>query len=264
MIYRRRNMLFRREIKIHLKSLITIVIGIIFLLFAALSKQSGMANVNSDILEAFNSLPKIVLAVFGISNFDFTTIGGMFGICSVYIIIICLFYASYLGSKITTIEDKNTDFIFTTPLTKKKIIVKKILANSLVLLLTCLFITLSCFIIFVIYKENNFTYLISIMTSTFFLSLCIFSISLFLGSLIKKAKVAVGISSTLIFIIYLLNVLSTMVDNKVLISLSPMNIIANNDVIKNSTFPYPFLIITLLLSLLFCFISPYLFEKKDL
>lgn len=82
---------FKREVKGSVKALFIWAIVIIVFIAAGLYKYTGFDASGMDISVLMDSMPKMVLAVFGLSTFDLNKATGFYGIIFQYIVLMGVF-----------------------------------------------------------------------------------------------------------------------------------------------------------------------------
>ena len=129
--------ILKKELKFGLKAFIFWSIGLFFLVFAGVIKFTGISGAEGDsVKELFDKFPKIILALFGMSGLDATSIDGYYAILVFYALICGMIYGVSLGANIINREiiDKTYEFIFTKPIKRSYIINMKLVSASIYLL----------------------------------------------------------------------------------------------------------------------------------
>ena len=205
--------MFKREMKINLKSFIiwtSILIGLFLVVFLVYP-----SIVNNDTMQMMDEMMKIVpeemLKAF---NMDISSIDSAFGWLKtegfVFVLLITGIYSGILGSNILLKEesDKTIEYLNSVPVTRKNIVIKKIVCGLFYIILMIAIIGIFNFIGLSLSEEfDKKSYLLLSITPVFS-SIVIFSICLFLSTFTHKTKKTLGISLGIVFVSYFLNIIS--------------------------------------------------------
>ncbi|MGN1270063.1 MAG: ABC transporter permease subunit [Clostridia bacterium] len=205
--------MFKREMKINLKSFIiwtSILIGmffIVFLIYPSLVSSQNMQMID----EMMAMFPEDLLKTF---NMDISSIDTAFGWLKtegfVFVLLITGIYSGILGSNILLKEesDKAIEYLNSVPVTRKKIVLNKVLCGLLYIILMILVIGIFNFIGLTLSGDFDRKSYILLSITPIFSSIAIFAICLFLSTFTHKTKKTLGISLGLVFASYFLNVIS--------------------------------------------------------
>lgn len=130
--------ILKREIRSGLKPFIFWSIGLFVLVFAGMTKFTGIENTaNGSMNELLGKFPRIMLAVFGMTDVDINTLGGYYSVLAFYALICAVIYSVHLGSGAVSREeaDRTYEFIFTKPRSRANILAVKLSAAWIFLLL---------------------------------------------------------------------------------------------------------------------------------
>lgn len=207
--------MFKREMKINLKSFIiwtSILIGlflVVFLMYPSIINSDNMKMMD-EMMEMF---PKEVLKAF---NMDISSIDTAFGWLKtegfVFVLLITGIYSAILGSNILLKEesDKTIEYLNSVPVSRKKIVMNKIICGILYIIL--MVVTLGIFNFIGLSLSGDFdrkSYLLLSITPIFS-SIVIFAVCLFLSTFTHKTKKTMGISLGIVFASYFLQIISEM------------------------------------------------------
>lgn len=135
--------ILKKELRTILKPFIFWTIGLFFLVFAGMTKYTGVENIPgginlNDLLDKF---PRVILAVMGMANVDLNTIGGYYSILAYYALICAVIFSIYLGANAVSREsiDKTYEFIFTKPRRRSYILRTKLTAAWIYLTIFSIF-----------------------------------------------------------------------------------------------------------------------------
>lgn len=207
--------MFKRELKINLKSFIiwtSILIGlflVVFLVYPSIVNSENMEMID----EMMKMFPEEMLKAF---NMDISTIDSAFGWLKtegfVFVLLITGIYSGILGSNILLKEenDKTIEYLNSVPVTRKNIVLNKILCGLLYIILMIAIIGVFNFIGLSLSGDFDRKSYILLSITPIFSSIVIFAVCLFLSTFTHKTKKTLGISLGIVFASYFLNVISEM------------------------------------------------------
>ncbi len=262
--------MFKREIKINLKSFIiwtTILIGlflIVFLIYPSITNSKNMDMLN-EIIKIF---PEEVLKAF---NMDISSIDSAFGWLKtegfVFILLITGMYSGILGSNILLKEenDKTIEYLNSVPVTRKNIVISKVLCGLLYIILMLVIIGIFNFVGLNFSGEFDRKLYILLSVTPLFSSIVIFSICLFLSTFTHKTKKMLGISIGIVFASYFFNILSEIGESTAFLKYVSIFTLADiRNVIVNISINPIMIILSLLITLIFIILSIIHYERKEL
>ena len=262
--------MIKRELKTNFKSFLIWTCVIIFMFLIAFLIYPSIMN--SENVESINEMMKIfspeLLKAF---NMDLSSIETAFGWLKtegfVFVLLIVGTYSGILGSSILIKEenDKTIEYLNSVPLTRKQIIINKILCGMfyIILMVLCVGIfnyvglSLSCDFDKKVYLLLSLTPLLP--------ALCIYFICLFISTFFHKTKKTLAVSLGIVFISYFFNMISEM-SNKVeyLKYVSVFTLADIRNVISNARYNPIIILISISLMLLLIVASIIHYERKEL
>lgn len=207
--------MFKREMKINLKSFIiwtSILIGlflVVFLMYPSII-DSGNMQMMDEMMAMF---PKEVLKAF---NMDISTIDTAFGWLKtegfVFVLLITGVYSGILGSNILLKEesDKTIEYLNSVPVSRKKIVINKIICGILYIVLMVVILGIFNYIGLSLSGDFDRKSYLLLSITPIFSSIVIFAICLFLSTFTHKTKKTLGISLGIVFASYFLKIISEM------------------------------------------------------
>lgn len=207
--------MFKREMKINLKSFIiwtSILIGlflVVFLVYPSIVNSENMQMMD----EMMKIFPEEMLKAF---NMDISSIDTAFGWLKtegfVFVLLITGIYSGILGSNILLKEesDKTIEYLNSVPVTRRKIVINKIICGLLYIILMVLAIGIFNFIGLTLSGDFERKSYLLLSVTPLFSSIVIFAVCLFLSTFTHKTKKTLGISLGIVFASYFLNVISEM------------------------------------------------------
>ena len=262
--------MFKRELKINLKSFIIwtfILIGlflVVFLVYPSIVNSENMEMMD----EMMKMFPEEMLKAF---NMDISTIDSAFGWLKtegfVFVLLITGIYSGILGSNILLKEesDKTIEYLNSVPVTRKNIVVNKILCGLLYIILMIAIIGIFNFIGLSLSGEFERKSYILLSITPIFSSIVIFAICLFLSTFTHKTKKTIGISLGIVFASYFLNIISEMGESTEFLKYISIFTLADiRNVIINVSINPLMIVLTIGITVVFMILTTIRYEKKEL
>ena len=262
--------MFKRELKINLKSFIiwtSILIGLFLVVF--LVYPSIVSSENMEMMDEMMAMfPEEMLKAF---NMDISSIDSAFGWLKtegfVFVLLITGIYSGILGSNILLKEesDKTIEYLNSVPVTRKNIVINKILCGLLYIILMVVAIGIFNFIGLSLSGDFDKKSYILLSITPIFSSIVIFVICLFLSTFTHKTKKTIGISLGIVFASYFLNVISEMGEStKFLKYISIFTLADIRNVIINESINPLMIVLTIGITVIFMIFTTIRYEKKEL
>lgn len=206
----------KRELRSNLKSMIIWSIAIAFLVIVWMIEYESFVD-NPAINEFMESLPEGMMAALGMQDFTLSSLNGFIGSISLYLYLLLGIQAVLLGSSIISKEerDKTAEYLFTLPISRRKVIVGKTL-SAIINLAILNIITLGSMILSTMSydKGEDFYSFIGItFVSIFIIQMIFLSIGMFVSAVNKRHKKSGNISVGILMIAFLISSLINMVDS---------------------------------------------------
>lgn len=262
--------MLKRELKINLKSFLiwtTLVVILYLLVFAIYPTIASNENIKmiDQMVEIF---PPEVIKAF---NMDIASLDTAFGWLKtegfVFIMLITGAYAAILGSSILLKEenDKTIEYLNSLPVTRNKIITDKILVGLIYILLMIVIIGIANFIGITYNGDFSKKEFLLLSITPIFPSIVIFAFCLFISTFTNKTKKTLGISLGIVFISYMLLMISGISEELEFLKYASVFTLADTrNVIKEVTINPIFIGLTFFITLLFISLSYYKYNKKEL
>ena len=256
--------MFKRELKINLKSFIiwtSILIGlflVVFLVYPSIVNSENMEMMD----EMMKMFPEEMLKAF---NMDISSIDSAFGWLKtegfVFVLLITGIYSGILGSNILLKEesDKTIEYLNSVPVTRKNIVLNKILCGLLYIILMVVIIGIFNFIGLSLSGDfDRKSYILLSITP-------IFSSCLFLSTFTHKTKKTMGISLGIVFASYFLNVISEMGESTEFLKYISIFTLADiRDVIVNVSINPLMVVLSIGITVIFMILTTIRYDKKEL
>ena len=262
--------MFKRELKINLKSFIiwtSILIGlflVVFLVYPSIVNSENMEMMD----EMMKMFPEEMLKAF---NMDISTIDSAFGWLKtegfVFVLLITGIYSGILGSNILLKEesDKTIEYLNSVPVTRKNIVINKILCGLLYIILMIAIIGIFNFIGLSLSGEFDRKSYILLSITPIFSSIVIFAVCLFLSTFTHKTKKTLGISLGIVFASYFLNIISEMGESTEFLKYISIFTLADiRNVIINVSINPLMIVLIIGITVVFMILTTIRYEKKEL
>ena len=262
--------MFKRELKINLKSFIiwtSILIGlflVVFLIYPSIINSANMEMID----EMMKIFPEEMLKAF---NMDISTIDSAFGWLKtegfVFVLLITGVYSGILGSNILLKEesDKTIEYLNSVPVTRKNIVLNKILCGLFYIILMIVIIAIFNFIGLSLSGEFDRKSYILLSITPLFSSIVIFAICLFLSTFTHKTKKTLGISLGIVFVSYFLNVISEIGESTEFLKYISIFTLADiRNVILNVSINPILVVLAMCITVIFMILTMIRYEKKEL
>ena len=262
--------MFKREMKINLKSFIIwtsiliILFLVVFLVYPSIINSENIQMMD----EMMKIFPEEMLKAF---NMDISSIDTAFGWLKtegfVFVLLITGIYSGILGSNILLKEesDKTIEYLNSVPVTRKKIVINKILCGIIYIVLMVL--TIGIFNFAGLDLSGDFdkkSYLLLSITPIFS-SLVIFALCLFLSTFTHKTKKTIGISLGIVFASYFLKIISEMGESTEFLKYISIFTLADiRNVIVNVAINPLMVVFSIGITAIFMILTTIHYEKKEL
>lgn len=261
--------MLKREFKVNLKSfliwlvILVLMFAFVYLIYPYIINDESMKNMD----ELMKTLPPEILKAF---NMDMSSISTAYGWFKsegfMYILLITGFYSSMLGGTILLKEenDKTIEYLNGLPIKRNRIVSNKIIVGISYILLLILLLGVFNYISLLISGEFDHKQFLLLSLTPIFVALPLFSINLFISTFLHNTKLTVGLSFGLVFIFYLLNMLSELSKNVEFLKYFSIYTLADvRNVLINIRINPVMVIISFLLTIIFIIGSYLKYNKKE-
>lgn len=261
--------LFLRECKSNLKSLLIWCGCSVLLIFGVLAKYSGLSENDQNINQLMAQMPKAMQIIMGGGAFDFTTIGGFYGVTFGYLQLIAAIYAMLLGANVVAREerDKTVEFLLTKPVPRTKIIGRKLLTVLfyLILFTVVIYIT-SIFGVGLFDSGAKLNGSIALLcTGLLLIQLIYASLGVLLASVGKQPRRPARIGMAVVFGTYFLALAIQFEDSlSVLRPFTPIGYFDTAAVLNSKGLSVGYSLLSLTLTLVLCTAALYFYKKRDM
>ena len=236
--------IYKHEIKMNIKSVITWSLAIALLIFIYLSIFSSIV-VDAKILnEVMASFPEEFLIAFGMTDMDWSTILGFFGVFFLFVQICLSIQAANYGFALVSVEetDLTADFLLAKPVGRTKIMTSKLLAAITGLTITNLVVWISSFVFLRMYSDGGqfeTKPVLYLLLSIAIFQLFFLTVGMLISLLVKRVRSVTPFSMALVFGMYVLNAFGGMIGEDKLEILSPFKHFEPNYILKHTAYDLP-------------------------
>jgi ABC-2 type transport system permease protein len=260
---------FRLEVKMQLRSVITWSVAVAALILVFVSLFSSFAKDAALLNEMIANFPEELLTAFGMNGVDLSTILGYFSLAFLFAQICAAIQASNYGFGLVSVEEREwtADFLLAKPVTRTQILTSKLLAALSGLLITDIVIWASSILFITVYKGDA-TYepralwllLVSIVPFQLFF-LCV---GLVVSLLVKRVRSVTPYAMALGFGMYVLSVFGDMLGESVLEKLTPFKHFEPNYILQHRAYDAPLVVISVAATVLSLVGSYVLYTRRDI
>lgn len=262
--------MIKRELKTNLKSFLiwlSILVGmflIVYIIYPYIITDDTMKSMD-ELMKVF---PPEILKAF---NMDMTSISTAYGWLKtegfMYVLIIVGIYSSMLGANIVLKEENNKtiEYLISLPIKRSTIMTNKIVVSIIYIVLMILILALFNYIALLISGDFDQKQYLLLSITPLFIALPLFAISLFISTFLHKSKKVIGISLGLVFVFYILNILSELSEKVEFIKYFSIYTLADTrNVISNVEINMVNVVLSLAITTIFIIGSYIRYNKKEL
>lgn len=262
--------MIKKELKNNLKSFIIwlsiliIIFGVVYLIYPYMFTNDTKESIN-QMMEIF---PPEVLKSFNMDLASMDTAYGWFKTEGfTFVLLIIGIYASFLGSSILLKEenDKTIEYLGFLPIKRSRIITNKLIVSIIYLIGIVLLLLGFNYIGLILSGDLKQKEFLLLSLTPLFIALPLFAINLFISTFLHKTKKTIGISLGIVFISYILNILSELSTKVEFIKYFSIYTLADvRNVISNVEINPIMVIISLSITVLMIILTYIRYGKKEL
>ena len=261
--------MIKRELKVNLKSFIIwtsiliVMFLVVFLVYPYIITDDTMKNLD-EMMEVF---PPELLKAF---NMDLASINTAYGWLKsegfMFVLLIIGIYSSMLGFNIVSKEeyDKTIEYLGSLPIKRSTILKNKIIVSFIYMISIVLIIGLFNYIALLISGDFNQKEYLLLSITPIFIALPLFSLNLFISTILKKSKKSYGISLGLVFLFYMITVLSELSTKVEFLKYFSIYTLADTrNVIENTKLNPIIICISIIITILLISLTYIKYNKKE-
>ncbi|MGM9970933.1 MAG: ABC transporter permease subunit [Anaeroplasmataceae bacterium] len=206
---------------------------------------------NYDIISAkIEKLPNILLKILSIDLTTLSTLNGYYAFIIEYTLILGAIMASILSFKAILWDTINgyNNYLFTKPISRKKIFINKIIVLVLELLIfNIIFNIISIILLKIFNSDTTFSVikLIQINSALLLSQFTFAALAMMISSFIKKPKRIYPIALLIILVFYIVSIIEKLINFKLIRYINPFSYFKISDIVLNGTYKYSFIIASL-------------------
>lgn len=260
--------IFRHEIRQYLKSTITWIVSLGFILVTFLGVFTSIAEGSESFLKLFEGLPVEVLDAFSIDLINLLSLNGYYGYIMVYVILGLSIMGMNLGLNLFAREytDKTADFLLTKPVTRLKVVFAKLMAGIALLLFTNVVVTGIAYLMAGIVKteEVDLRVFLLISSTALLTQLIFYALGILVAVVSKRIRSVVTISVSTVMAFFIAAMVSNVIREDKLRPFIPFLYFDNAYIIRNRSMETFYVTLSLGVILVFIALSFLIFRRKDI
>jgi ABC-2 type transport system permease protein len=264
----RRN-IFRQELQMHLRSVVSWSVAILALVLIFGSLYSGFAADAALLNQMMEKFPPQLLAAFGMTGVDLSTVLGYFGLLFLFVQICLAVQAANYGFGLVSIEEREwtADFLLAKPVGRTQILTSKLLAALSALAITDAVVWLSTFGfigLFTAGKPYEAGSLVLVLLSIIPFQLFFLAVGLVISLLVKRIRNVTPYAMGLAFGMYLLSAFGDMLGESVLEKLTPFKHFDTGYIVQHGAYNVPLALISVVVIGIALVASYVLYRRRDI
>ena len=259
--------MIKRELKANLKSFIiwTSILVVLYAVVIILYPHIVPADSMDAMKEMMQIFPEEILKAF---NMDIDSMSSAYGWLSsegfTLMLLATGVYASLMGASIVLKEesDKTIEYLGMLPVKRSQILTNKIIVALVYIVGLVLLVG---FVDYLALLTGEFNSHLQLSLTPLLIALPFFAINLFISMFLHKTKATIGISLGVVFISYVINVLSLLSDKVEFLKYFSIHTLADTiNVVKDTKINPLMVIVSLVITVLFIGLSYIRYNKKEL
>ncbi|HBX69917.1 MAG TPA: hypothetical protein DEH25_11210 [Chloroflexi bacterium] len=261
--------IYKQEFKMNLRSVISWSVTQVILIFIFTAIFGSMSDSAALLSEAMDKFPPELLAAFGMTNMDMSTVLGFFALAFLFCQICLAIQAANYGISLLSVEEREltADFLLAKPVGRTQILTSKLLSVFTGLTITNVIVWVSSFVFLNIYKngqEINTNALLMLLLSIVLFQLFFLTVGMVISLLVKRVRSVTTFSMALVFGLYILTAFSGMMGGTSLEIISPFKQFEPNYIIKNSAYDTPLVLLSVAVTLISIVGSYILYQRRNI
>jgi ABC-2 type transport system permease protein len=264
----RRN-IFWQELQMHLRSVASWSLSILLLILIFGSLYSGFAEDAALLNQMMAKFPPQLLAAFGMTGVDLSTVLGYFGLLFLFVQICLAVQAANYGFALVSIEEREwtADFLLAKPVGRTQILTSKLLAALCGLAVTDVVVWLSTFGfigLFAAGKPYEVGSLALVLLSIIPFQLFFLAVGLAISLLVKRIRSVTPYAMGLAFGMYLLAAFGDMLGESALEKITPFKHFDAAYIVQHGAWDAPLALISVVVIGIALVGSYLLYRRRDI
>ena len=261
--------IFKHEFKMHLRSVVIWSVAVAALLFLYTSFFPALVQDAELLSQAMSRMPEELLAAFGMTGTDLSTILGFFSFLFLFVQLCLAIQAANYGFSLVSIEEREwtADFLLAKPVSRTQILTSKLLAALSGLLITDIVVWVSSFACLHLFgggQAYENAPLLLLLLSVVPFQLFFLSVGLIVSLLVKRIRSVVPYAMGLAFGMYVLSAFGNMLGESVLEKITPFKHFDPHYILDHAAYDLPLVSITLAVILVSMVGSYLLYTRRDI
>jgi len=260
--------MYLHELKAYRRSTIIWTVSVVALMVFFMSLYPGLTKDADQFKKLLQAYPEGVRKALGISLDSITSLLGFYSYTFSYVVLCGSIQAMNLGTSILSkeVREKTADFLLTKPITRSQIVTAKLLAVVTSLLMTnIIYIAAACITAAAVSeKAVDFHTFLLISVTAFFVEFMFVALGIFISAAASKIKSVLSLSLGVVFGLYIINLFSSALGEKVVRYLSPFKYYDTAYIMKHSSYETSFIIIEVVFIIAAIAASFMIYSKKDI
>jgi ABC-2 type transport system permease protein len=261
--------IYLHEFKTKLASMLIWSGSIATLIFVYLSMFQAFAADAAMVTDLMKAFPEELLIAFGMTDMDWSTILGFFGLLFTFAQICLAIQAANYGVGLVSVEETEwtADFLLSKPVSRTRIMTSKLLAAITSLAITQAVVWVSSFVFIAIFREGQVYQVkpvVMLLLSMVIFQLFFLTVGMLISLLVKRVRNVLPLSMALVFGLYILNAFGNMIGEKSLEILSPFQHFAPSYIIKHAAWDWPLVMISVAAILISVAVSYILYARRNI
>ncbi|MFH2103037.1 MAG: ABC transporter permease subunit [Chloroflexota bacterium] len=261
--------IFKHEFKMNLKSVAIWSVSIALLILIYLSAFTSVSADAEMMTEVMASFPEELLIAFGMTDMDWSSVLGFYGVVFLFCQVCLSIQAANYGFSLVSIEEREltADFLLAKPIGRPKILTSKLLAALTGLTITNIVVWISSFIVIDLVRDGReyaLKPLVLLLLSIVVFQLFFLTVGMLISLLMKRVRSVTPLSMALAFGMYVLSAFGGMLGDDTLEIISPFKHFDPNYILKNGAYDTPLVLISVMAILISIVGSYVLYSKRNI
>lgn len=261
--------IFKQEFKMLLRSVITWSVSVAALILVFVSLFSSFAQDAALLTEMLANFPEELLAAFGMTGVDLSTILGYFSLAFLFVQVCLAIQAANYGFSLVSVEEREwtADFLLTKPVGRAQILTSKLLAALSGLAITDVVVWVCSFLFISLFKGEA-TYepgsLMLLLLSILPFQLFFLAVGLVISLLVKRIRSVTPYAMGLAFGMYVLSAFGDLLGEVALEKITPFKHFDASYIIQHQGYDLPLVLISLAAIVVSLVGSYLLYARRDI
>lgn len=261
--------IYFHELKSYTKSILIWSVSIFLIILVYLAAFWSIADDLTQVNDLLASFPEELLIAFGMTDLNFGSILGMYGLVFLFVQICLAIQASNYGISLVSIEEREftADFLMAKPVSRVRIMTTKLLAAFTALTITNLAVWISSFSIINYLNDGpaiDNQALILLLSSIVIFQLFFLTVGMLISLLMKRVRSVTPLSMALAFGMYVVSAFGGMLGDDTIDIISPFKHFEPNAIIKTMAYDLPLVMISVAAILLSVPLSYLLYQRRNI